>query len=324
MCKKANPGALDGWDRTRAGAVMVKATNLRLLWLGCGMAAAAGCYTGSAVDTMRAPNVSADPTDPGDSGAAPSRTPDKTTGLPCDLSKLLIDQCALCHGSMLIGAKHHLLSYEDLTEKQDDDPTKTIADLALARMQSTTKPMPPDGLLDSATILPLVSWINSGMPRGACGDEPPVAAPATPPSDAGTDAASVCTSGKYYDDSKDDQDQQMAPGTPCVSCHAGSGATDLFSAGTVYPTLHEPDNCQGTSSSGLSVVLIDANNTSHTIPVNAAGNFVRYTSIPLPYRALVVSGTGTKAMNTPQTDGDCNHCHSESGDSTTPGRIIGP
>ena len=61
-------------------------------------------------------------------------------------------------------------------------------------------------------------------------------------------------------------------------------------AGTVYPTLHEPDDCHGLSKPTLSVLVIDALGVSHTIPVNAAGNFVRVTSMPIVARRAGVDG----------------------------------
>jgi hypothetical protein len=50
---------------------------------------------------------------------------------------------------------------------------------------------------------------------------------------------------------------------------------------------------------------------------------MRQASMPLPYRALVVRGTNILEMKTPQTDGDCNRCHSANGDGA-PGRVIAP
>jgi hypothetical protein len=37
-----------------------------------------------------------------------------------------------------------------------------------------------------------------------------------------------------------------------------------------------------------------------------------------------ITDTGVRAMSTPQTDGDCNGCHTQDGVDKTPGRIILP
>jgi len=76
---------------------------------------------------------------------------------------------------------------------------------------------------------------------------------------------------------------------------------------------------------GLHVVeIIDANGTVTTLRVNGAGNFYSKRSVALPYTARVVSGTKSRVMKTPETNMDCNSCHTEGGTSGAPGRIIAP
>jgi hypothetical protein len=258
-----------------------------------------------------------------------ARAPDKTTGIPCDVSAVLLDSCTECHGSTLLANKTRLLTYEDLSAKSDEDPTQTVAQLALALMTSTTKPMPPVGPLGADKVAPLQAWIAAGLPRGSCGDEAGTSASdAEAPApgdagDAGDDTPTVCTSGTFYDPDEDVLNQSMDPGRKCVDCHTSSDAQPLFVGGTIYPTLHEPDECNG-SGAGASVILIDATGTSHTFTVDAVGNFVKYSSFPVPYRAMVVKGSRTVWMDAPQTNGDCNGCHSERGDNGAPGRIQAP
>lgn len=316
--------------------------NLRLFFASSVFAAVVGCYTGSAVDTNRSPNgspsVSTDGTDPSNEEGGDDKTgegkgaPSVPTGLPCDVASLLTTSCAECHGAHLEnGAPNRLLSYEDLTAPSEGDPSQTVAEVSLARMKSTKRPMPPDAKLGADRIAVLETWIKSGMPRGTCNEDDastgtPKKDASAPATDGGVDAAppqtSVCTSGSFYS-SDAGVGPLMAPGKTCLACHAATGAKTFFVAGTVYPTLHEPNNCNGSSAANLNVVLIDANGVSHTVPVNAAGNFVRVTSFPLPYRALVVRGTSVREMKTPQTDGDCNGCHSEWGNKS-PGRVMAP
>jgi hypothetical protein len=118
----------------------------------------------------------------------------------------------------------------------------------------------------------------------------------------------------------------MAPGTTCVGCHVTTNAGKLNVAGTVYPTLHEPDLCLGVPS-GLQVVITDAQGAAHTLPVNSSGNFYDngLLAISTPYTAKVVSSTGAAiAMVSQQTSGDCNSCHTSAGTQGAAGRIIGP
>jgi mono/diheme cytochrome c family protein len=289
------------------------------------VAAIGGCYTGSAVDTNRPPGASTDGTDPAEAGT--KKKTQKTTGIPCDVSEVLITSCADCHGALLLGgAKSRLLTYEDLTAKSDTDPAQTIAELGLARMRSVAKPMPPDGNLSDDKIAPLDSWIKAGLPRGSCGEGPvsDSGPPGTDPDAADADPSPVCTSGAYFDPTTGKKGPQHEPGTLCVSCHRANNAAVLFAAGTVYPTIREPDECLGTTAANLAVVLIDSTGQSHNLPVNAAGNFYSKASFPGPLHAMVARGTDVREMTAPVTDGDCNSCHSEWGVSDTPGRIVPP
>jgi hypothetical protein len=119
----------------------------------------------------------------------------------------------------------------------------------------------------------------------------------------------------------------MRPGEACITCHATSSEAPTFVvAGTVYPTAHEPADCNGSNSNGSAVVIIkDAAGTAHQIPVDASGNFMLQSApIPLPYTAQVQVGTATRSMGTAQTNGDCNSCHTVTGANGAPGRIMLP
>lgn len=107
---------------------------------------------------------------------------------------------------------------------------------------------------------------------------------AAPQGDAGTpDAASavdanygtpvVCTSGTYWTLGTT-KSASMQPGVACRSCHVVFGQASSYDfdiSGTVYPTAHEPDQCNGIGS--MNVVITDANGTDHTLAVNSVGNF---------------------------------------------------
>jgi hypothetical protein len=117
----------------------------------------------------------------------------------------------------------------------------------------------------------------------------------------------------------------MHPGKACLGCHRGNSGPDVFAAGTVYPTPHEPDDCHGVSDeTGASVVITGADGTEHVVPINSAGNFLLDVSVALPYRAKVVHQGRVRVMLGPQESGDCNACHTERGAMGAPGRIFLP
>jgi hypothetical protein len=300
------------------------------------LAAAVGCYTGPSSDlspAMRGPGVSTDGTDPaherGEPASAEAGAP-VAEGLPCDVAKVLAASCTDCHGARPVnGAPNSLVTYDDLVAPSSDDPSRKVAEVSLARMKSTKKPMPPEGPLAASDVAILEKWVSAGALKGSCGTTPatPDAGPTPgpvdggPTKDAAPDATSVCTSGVTFAPGTPSS-ALMQPGKACMACHSANGGPSFTLAGTVYPTLHEPDGCNGVPGT-MSVVIVDAAGKSHTLPVNAAGNFIRVTGIPMPYTAMVVKGTKTRTMKTPQTNGDCNGCHSEFGNHA-PGRIMAP
>jgi hypothetical protein len=146
--------------------------------------------------------------------------------------------------------------------------------------------------------------------------------------DAGQEAAStavVCTSKTTW--TRGDRGSSlMHPGRACITCHDANGGPSLTIAGTVFPTLHEPDDCNGVNgtTAGMTVVITDANNQSITINVNSAGNFFSQQTIAMPFHAKVVSGGKSRSMVAAQTTGDCNSCHTVQGTNSAPGRIQAP
>jgi cytochrome c553 len=119
----------------------------------------------------------------------------------------------------------------------------------------------------------------------------------------------------------------MEPGQACISCHSKSGEAPTFViAGTLYPTGHEPDNCNGVNgTTGAKIVVTGNNGTSVTLTPNSAGNFYSSTTLPPPYKAKVVSSAGVeRAMSGTASTGDCNSCHTQSGANSAPGRITLP
>lgn len=266
-------------------------------------AAAAGCFTASSVDVN------------GAGGKAPAAATDPNVAiagdLPCDLVQAL-SSCASCHGAPPSGgAPNRLMTYDDLAGPSRSDPAQTVAQLSLARMKNAKSPMPPSGIAAAADTALLEKWIKDGMPKGTCGGAPA----------SGANAPVVCTSGTTY---ARGHNTMMRPGGACITCHSGDEGPIYSIAGTVYPTVHEPDDCNGSSDPNTKVVITDANGKTLTLPINAAGNFASGQTIALPYTAKVVSGTKERKMIAPQSEGDCNSCHTEQGASKAPGRIMAP
>lgn len=137
-------------------------------------------------------------------------------------------------------------------------------------------------------------------------------------------AEPTCTSGATWT-LGDRGSQLMHPGMACITCHAKSFRAPKYKiAGTVFPTAHEPDNCVS-KVSGLQVVITGADGKVTTLTPNSSGNFFTLATIAMPYSAKVVAADGReRAMAAKQSNGDCNSCHTQSGTSSAPGRIIGP
>lgn len=294
-----------------------------LLLAALAFAAGAACYTGPNIDGTK---TSSSPTEPtGGSNVVAS-------GLPCDVASFLQAHCAECHSSTPRGgAKTTLTTREALLGSWEGRP---LAEVALERMKDTATPMPPGGLLAESNFAAFAKWVDDGMPEGSCDTDPSAAAP----------IELTCTSGKFWTEG-DEGDKKMSPGQACITCHSkenGGGKTKehdddddegeeggdddapmFTAAGTVYPTLHEPDDCFGLGTAGTTVVLTGADGKKVTLSVNSAGNFFTEQAIALPYTASVIRGGKSRSMQAAQTDGDCNNCHTAEG-GEAPGRIVAP
>jgi mono/diheme cytochrome c family protein len=293
------------------------------LVLALAVAALVGCYTG--------PDIGAAP---GQATIPAATEPAATTsrGLPCDVAAILTKHCVSCHAEPPTkGARSALVSRELLAGPWEE--VSSLAQASVDRMRDAMAPMPPEGLLPEADVVVLEKWIAAGMPEGTCGETSVAPAP----------VALHCTSKKYWTKDDDDGSELMTPGRACIACHDlenGKGgktkddddddddddeleAPAFTAAGTLYPTLHEPDNCYGITSLDAKVILEGADGKTVTLDVNAAGNFMTEGVIALPYRATVVRGGKTRVMKTAQKSGDCNACHSAEA-SEAPGRIVAP
>jgi hypothetical protein len=141
------------------------------------------------------------------------------------------------------------------------------------------------------------------------------------------DTPIVCSSGDHWTGG-DRGAGNMYPGRPCVVCHATKRGPPFTLAGTIFPTAHEPDDCNGADGffTGAAIIITDANGMTHTTLANLAGNFYfpAPEKIPFPYRVKIAAGGRERMMVTPQMNPDCNACHTVKGDMMAPGRIMLP
>lgn len=244
------------------------------------------------------------------------------TGLPCDVQQLLENRCIGCH---LGPSPPPLLTYTDL-EKPSSDPAKNLAQKSIERMKSATSPMPPAPAVapTAAEIATFEAWVTAGTPMGA------VCTP--PPGDAGAPDAggvtnpyntpTVCTSNKTWNNGNEGS-SVMRPGGACITCHTMRGGPAYTVAGTVYPTAHEPNDCDGVNGA-VTVVVTDANGVVTNVAVNSVGNFNSRANIVAPFHVKVNSGAKVRAMAGALTAGDCNSCHTVTGVNGAPGRVMAP
>ncbi len=290
--------------------------------------------------------VDADAGDQGVTDAGPGNVSDGgvvvSGELPCEIEALVSARCAACHSAPTYGVA--LVTHAQLTAPSPAYPGKTVAERALARMKDGS--MPPGGGVSSSEIALFESWVNTGAPAGtACGggggtttdggtqtdggtstDAGTMPGDGGMPTDGGTtsspppDLGAVCSSGSY---SNVGRGVEMKPGQACIACHASRSNDTWDVMGTVYPSLHEPDNCKGPSA--VTIEITGHDGRVYTGTSNAVGNFLfDAPGLVLPYTAKVKANGRERAMFTPQMSGDCNACHSQNGLNGAPGRVVAP
>jgi hypothetical protein len=250
------------------------------------------------------------------------------TGLPCDVQQLLENRCIGCHLATATSPPP-LLTYADLL-KPSSDPAKNLAQKSLERMKSTTAPMPPAPAVapDAEEIAVMEKWVTAGTPMGAvC--TPPAGDGGVDGGDAGSaggnpyNTPTVCTSKTTWNQGNNGS-SRMRPGGACITCHTMRGGPNYTVAGTVYPTAHEPNDCNGVNAGGVTVVVTDANGVVTNLPVNTVGNFSTRAKIAAPFHVKVTNGVKVRAMAGALTAGDCNSCHTLAGVNGAPGRVMAP
>ena len=278
-------------------------------------AALAGCF-GAGDGTMLGATGTT-PSDDGGTSTATNGADGSVAGpadLPCDVQQLLATHCTSCHSDPPVSGPMGLVTYADLSAPSKSDPSKSVAELSLSRMQSSTTPMPPSpaARVSAAEIAAFQAWVSSGAPQGSC-------ATTTSPVPGIYDTPVTCTSNTTWAQGNRGS-SRMHPGGTCIQCHSSGEGPSFSIAGTAYPSAHEPNDCNGKS--GATVTIVDAAGKQFTLTTNAAGNFYDTgITLTLPYHAKVSANGKERAMSAAQTSGDCNSCHTESGANGAPGRI---
>jgi mono/diheme cytochrome c family protein len=244
----------------------------------------------------------------GESGSRTIPSGGPTSDLPCEVETLLASRCWGCHGQTPLPGLPSLASVAALTAPARSNPSMTAAQMALSRVQDDAKPMPPAPATRATPdeIAALSAWVAAGYPGGSgCGP--------------------VCTSGWTWAGGNEGS-PDMNPGMACINCHASEDEGPHFAiAGTLYPTVHEPDRCYGADGAGgAEVVITGADGRTLTLAPNAAGNFFSEAGVALPYQAKVLFMGRERMMTARQTMGDCNACHTQTGANNAPGRILLP
>jgi hypothetical protein len=248
--------------------------------------------------------------------------------LPCAAYDVLSVHCWSCHGSTPSGgAPQSLVTLGSLQAASPGYPAQSNGARAVIRMQSTSSPMPPSptASVPSSDVGAFQSWVSAGMPAGSCatdGGVPPPPPDAGPPDPLG--AAPTCTSNSTWTGGTHGS-ANMEPGHACITCHRQQGGPSFNVGGTVYPTGHEPDDCNGSAAGGAIVTVTDQNGATATFTVSSvSGNFSGSASLTFPITASVTFQGKTRSMGTAVSTGDCNSCHTQTGTSSAPGRITLP
>lgn len=244
------------------------------------------------------------------------------TGVPCDVARVLGEHCTVCHTRPLAGdAPFPLVTYAELTEELiPGQPSSSIAPIVAAQMQSGAMPPGPAPHVPSADAQIVADWVSAGAPPSTA------SCPPTSP----YEGTSTCTSGATWTRA-DEASPLMHPGGACLDCHARSAMPPSpvgTLAGTVYASVHEPDDCNGAPGSTADPIVITVRGHDGQMvqaTVNEAGNFYTTDPVALPIEWATVTYQGrTRAMASAQASADCNACHTEAGRSGAPGRIVLP
>ena len=101
------------------------------------------------------------PVDSGDTQQPPQTPTANVGGLPCDVSAVLQNNCAQCHGETPAGGAIKLTAHEDWHRMSPlFDPTKKVFEVAQIRINDGS--MPQGGVMSAGDIATLDAWLAAG------------------------------------------------------------------------------------------------------------------------------------------------------------------
>jgi len=210
------------------------------------------------------------PTDAGipplDDGGLPPTDGGVSNDLPCGVANTLGTYCTGCHGSPPTNsAPMPLDSLAALRATSSAYPGQTEGQRAVARMNSTTSPMPPAPYagVPAAAVSEFSAWVSSNMPAGSC--TPPADA-GLPPADGGVDAG-PSDAGVAGDLPCDVADVLTSA---CTSCHGAPPTGGAPMSLTSLAQLHASSPSNAAVTNGQACVQRMASTTAPMPPPPAA------------------------------------------------------
>ena len=91
------------------------------------------------------------------------------TDLPCDVDKVLADNCRKCHAAPpQFGSPMPLVTWDDLHAPAKSGGGRKVHELVIERIANDAEPMPPapNARLSEADRKTLTDWVQAGAPRG--------------------------------------------------------------------------------------------------------------------------------------------------------------
>jgi hypothetical protein len=106
-----------------------------------------------------------------DSGSGDGGEP-SGPAVPCEIQELLREHCGDCHAEPpRYGAPMSLVEYDHLQIPSASDPTRSVWELAIERMNDPERPMPPNGEISDEDRAALLGWLEAGAPEGEAGEQ---------------------------------------------------------------------------------------------------------------------------------------------------------
>ena len=257
-------------------------------------------------------------------GGLPPTDGGVSNDLPCGVARTLGTYCTGCHGSPPTNnAPISLDSLAALRASSSAYPGQTEGQRSVARMTSSTSPMPPAPYagVPVAAITEFSTWVSSNMPAGSC--TPPVDAGPPPVGDGGVDAG-PSDAGVAGDLPCDVADVLIGS---CTSCHGSPPSGGAPMALTSLAQLHASSPSNAAVTNGQACVQRMASTTAPMPPLPAApvaaskqSAFSAWVSSGMPAGSCGVdAGAPDPAFSGPPTCSSGAYWRSGTGSSMRPG-----